>query len=135
MLMPTLLELGVQLVPTMERTFCLALDMFALKMPFIWVSKLQTEIPPLIAEAEYIAMSQALRQAIPLQNLTKELSKVFPLTLSQINFHLTVHEDNLSSIAMAESQKIGLKPHILLSNTITFAAGLEPYPIPMETLS
>ena len=73
--------------------------------PIIWCRKLQTEIALSTAEAEYIAMSQALREAIPLQNLTKEINCIFPLHTSDTNFCLTVHEDNQSTIAMAHSQK------------------------------
>ena len=37
--------------------------------PVYWQSKLQTEIALSTAEAEYIAMSQALRETIPLATL------------------------------------------------------------------
>ncbi len=37
--------------------------------PIIWCSKLQTEIALSTAEAEYIAMSHALCETIPIQNL------------------------------------------------------------------
>ena len=50
-------------------------------------------------------MSQALREAIPLQNLCKEINCIFPLFLPTTEFCLTVHEDNISTIAMAESLK------------------------------
>ena len=73
--------------------------------PIVWCSKLQTEIALSTAEAEYIAMSQALRDAIPVQNLAKEINCVFPLSLPTTEFQLTVHEDNLSTIAMAEALK------------------------------
>ena len=73
--------------------------------PIVWCSKLQTEIALSTAEAEYIALSHALREAIPIQNLTKELNCVVPLHLPDPDFCLTVHEDNLSTIAMAESIK------------------------------
>ena len=39
--------------------------------PVIWSSKLQTEIALSTAEAEYIAMSQALQEALPVQRLAK----------------------------------------------------------------
>ena len=39
--------------------------------PVIWSSKLQTEISLSTAEAEYIAMSQALGEAFPVQRLAK----------------------------------------------------------------
>ena len=73
--------------------------------PIVWCSKLQTEIALSTAEAEYIALSHALREAIPIQNLTKEINCIFPLHIPTTDFRLTVHEDNLSTIAMAESLK------------------------------
>lgn len=98
--------------------------------PIFWQSKLQTEIALSTTEAEYIALSTALRQLIPTMNLLKEinqhlgiefhkpkmgskmLSKEFP------NMDAIVHEDNKSCIAVAKSFKltprtkhIGLKYH------------------------
>ena len=57
------------------------------------------------AEAEYIALSQALREVIPAMNLMEGLNDVFPMQLSKPGFCL-VHEDNQSCIAMANSKKI-----------------------------
>ena len=73
--------------------------------PVVWSSKLQTEIALSTAKAEYIAMSQALREALPVQRLAKEINCIVPLFTPTTNFCLTVHEDNLSSISMAESLK------------------------------
>ena len=73
--------------------------------PVIWCSKLQTEIALSTAEAEYIAMSHALRETIPIQNLIKEIHCIFHLPNSMTDFNITLHEDNLSAIAMAESLK------------------------------
>ena len=73
--------------------------------PIIWCSKLQTEIALSTAEAKYIALSHALREAIPIQNLSKEINCVFPLFIPTPDFCLTVHEDNMSAITMAESIK------------------------------
>jgi len=73
--------------------------------PIIWCSKLQTEIALSTAEAEYISLSHALREAIPIQNLAKEIDCVFPLFTPTTDFCLTVYEDNLLTIAMAESLK------------------------------
>ncbi len=47
--------------------------------PLIWCSKLQTEIALSTAEAEYIAMSHALREVIPIQNIVKEIGCIFLL--------------------------------------------------------
>ena len=73
--------------------------------PVIWSRKLQTDISLSTAEAEYIAMYQDLQEALTAQRLVKEINCIVPLLNSTTKFCLTVHEDNLSSISMAESLK------------------------------
>ena len=73
--------------------------------PIGWCSKLQTEIALSTAEAEYIALSQALREVIPLMTLLQELNEIFPLYISKPDFFCKVFEDNQSCIAMTESTK------------------------------
>ena len=84
-------------------------------MPIHWVSKLQTEIALSTAEAEYIALSQALREVIPMMEMMKELHRTFPLEITIPNFNCTVHEDNQSCISMANRQKFSPRTkHIAL---------------------
>jgi hypothetical protein len=71
----------------------------------IWCSKLQTEIALSTAEAKYIAMSHALRETIPIQNLIKEINCIFNLPNPMTDCCITLHEDNLLTITMAESLK------------------------------
>jgi hypothetical protein len=73
--------------------------------PIHWASRLQTEIALSTAEAEYIALSSALREVIPLMTLMQELHLVFPVHFKKPNFHCKVHEDNQSCIKMAQSDK------------------------------
>jgi hypothetical protein len=73
--------------------------------PLIWCSKLQTEIALSTAEVEYIAMSHALQDTIPIQTLVKEVSCIFQLLEPITDFCITVHENNLSAMSMAESLK------------------------------
>ncbi len=73
--------------------------------PIYWQSKLQTEIALLTAEAEYIAMSQALRETIPLATLMQEMNENFHLYLPSPKFIIKVQEDNQSCIAMAKNPK------------------------------
>ncbi|KAL7540880.1 hypothetical protein ACHAXR_010682 [Thalassiosira sp. AJA248-18] len=73
--------------------------------PIHWVSKLQTEIALSTAEAEYIALSQALRKVIHLITLLEEFNEIFPLHIETPKFVCKVHEDNQSCIVMATSQK------------------------------
>ena len=70
-------------------------------IPFL--RKLQPEIALSTAEAEYIALLQALREVIPLVTLLEEINKTFPVTLGAPDFVCTVHEDNQSCIKMAQS--------------------------------
>ncbi len=71
--------------------------------PLVWCSKLQTEIALSAAEAEYIAMSHAFCEIIPIWNPIKETSCIFHMPNPMTKFCITLHEDNLSAIAMAES--------------------------------
>eukprot|EP00956_Cyclotella_meneghiniana_P030674 scaffold78001_cov41-Cyclotella_meneghiniana.AAC.5 len=74
--------------------------------PIGWSSKLQSEIALSTAEAEYIiALSQALREVIPMMTLLQELGTVFKLYMAKPDFMCKVWEDNQSCIAMAESTK------------------------------
>ncbi len=68
-------------------------------------SRLQTEIDLSTAEAEYIALSTALREVIPLMTLTEEINKFVPLHINKPDFYFKVWEDNQSCIAMAKLQK------------------------------
>jgi hypothetical protein len=58
--------------------------------PVFWQSKLQKDIALSTAEAEYIALSQALRETIPMTNLMREMNVIFPIYLSQSKFILKV---------------------------------------------
>ena len=83
--------------------------------PIIWMSKLQTEIALSTAEAEYIALSQAMRSVLPLMELMKEINAIFPLYLPEPKMHCKVFEDNNSCISIAESNKFSPRTkHIAL---------------------
>ena len=64
-----------------------------------WCSKLGKKSIS-TAEAEYIALSQALRTIIPLMNLVEELSDVLPLYINKPDFHFRIFGYNQSCIAM-----------------------------------
>ena len=68
--------------------------------PIFWRSSLQTEIALSTVEAEYIALSSALRQVLPLMTMMEEINEVFTLLISNPNFVCKVHEDNQSCIKM-----------------------------------
>jgi hypothetical protein len=74
--------------------------------PIYWQSKLQTEIALSTAEAEYIALSQAPRETLPMTKLVKEINVIFSLHLPSPRFVIKVQEDNQSCSAMANNPKI-----------------------------
>jgi hypothetical protein len=75
--------------------------------PLIWKSKLQTEISLSTLESEYSALSQAMRQLLPLRKLILELMLVLQTgdTLKSM-IKCTVFEDNNGALALATNQRI-----------------------------
>ena len=83
--------------------------------PVFWRSSLQMEIALSTAEAEYIALSSALRQVLPLMKMMDEINEVFTLFISKPKFACKVHEDNESCIKMATGTKFSPRTkHIAL---------------------
>ena len=75
--------------------------------PLIWVSKLQTEIALSTTEAEYIALSQSLRDLIPMRRLLQTASEGLNLTVRPTaKLYSTVFEDNNGALAIAQSPRI-----------------------------
>ena len=66
---------------------------------------MQTEIALSTTEAEYIALSQAMRDVLPFLTLMEEIHQVIPLVDNDPKFYCKVWEDNSSCIKVAESPK------------------------------
>ena len=73
--------------------------------PVHWSSKMQTEIALSTAEAEYIALSQAMREVIPFIRLIVEINVVFEINIDKPVMYCRVHEDNEACISMVNSPK------------------------------
>jgi hypothetical protein len=70
--------------------------------PVVWVSKLQTEIATSTMEAEYSALSMAMRAAIPLIEVCKAVIRGLKLKDDSVTkFKTVIHEDNQGCIALA----------------------------------
>ena len=68
--------------------------------PIQWSSKLQSKISLSTIEAEYIALSQAMRKLIPLRQLMFEIVENMELkVLTSVILKSTVLEDNTGTIA------------------------------------
>ena len=70
--------------------------------PVEWKSRLQTDIATSTMEAEYSALSIALRAAIPLLEICKYIVQNFKVTRGTlVTFKATVHEDNKGALRLA----------------------------------
>jgi hypothetical protein len=94
--------------------------------PILWLSKLQTEVALSTTEAEYIALSQSLRDAIPLLGLLAELRDIFVFATHPPLLSCTLFEDNKGALALATDHKarprtkhIGLKYHHFRSHVLS----------------
>ena len=71
--------------------------------PLLWKLQLRTEIPLSSTESEYTGLRYALRDAIPIMELSKELGlQDFRIKSTQANIHCRVFEDNSGAIEMAK---------------------------------
>ena len=74
--------------------------------PIIWCSKLQTDIALSTTEIKYIALSQALRDVIPLIRLLRGLQFVVDFSSKAPVIHCTVFKDNKGCIDLATAPKM-----------------------------
>ena len=74
--------------------------------PVIWSSKLQSEIALSTTEAEYIALSQSLRDVLPLVGLLRELQRSIPFDPATPVVHCKIHEDNQGCIDLVKAPRM-----------------------------
>ena len=76
-------------------------------VPLIWHSKLQTQIALSTTEAEYIALSQSLRDTIPIMNLLLEMhNHGFKGDYTRPIIHCKAFEDNSGALELAKTPKM-----------------------------
>lgn len=75
--------------------------------PVIWASRLQTEIALSSTESEYVALSQALREVLPMMRLAQELANAkVPVAVNTPKIHCKAFEDNSGALEMARTPKM-----------------------------
>jgi hypothetical protein len=75
--------------------------------PIIWASKMQSLVALSTTEAEYIALSSALREVITLINLLNELkSRGIPIAITTPDIRCKVFEDNQAALQLAREPKL-----------------------------
>jgi hypothetical protein len=75
--------------------------------PISWASKLQSQVALSTTEAEYIAMSQALRDIIPIMGLLQEMrERGFKVLCTEPYVYCKVFEDNSGALELARLPKL-----------------------------
>jgi hypothetical protein len=73
----------------------------------MWYSKLQVEIALSSTEAEYVSLSESLRDAIPMMQLVKEIQELgFEVPASLPVIHCRLFEDKFGALELARVPKI-----------------------------
>ena len=72
-------------------------------MPVMWQSKLQTETALSTMEAEIIALAACMRELIPIMDMVQELAVAVGKSAGDVNMKVSVHEDNLGALVLAET--------------------------------
>jgi hypothetical protein len=74
--------------------------------PITWKSQMATEIALSSTESEYTGASYALREAIPIMNLLKEMKEVgVPIGSAHAKVHCKLFEDNSGALEMLQKEK------------------------------
>jgi hypothetical protein len=74
--------------------------------PLLWKSHLQTEIALSSTESEFTSLSYALRDAIPITEIFKEMkARGYPIKSTTLNIRCKVFEDNTGVIEIARVTK------------------------------
>jgi hypothetical protein len=73
--------------------------------PLVWASRLQTVFALSTAEAEYIALSTALRDVIPMMDLLTEMKEKGYDVQSKPTVHCKLFEDNSGALEQARVAK------------------------------
>ena len=66
---------------------------------------MQTEIALSTTEAEYISLSQSIRDCIPLRHIMLEVSSIFGIKFDSCNSYTTTFEDNKGAVKLAKEPK------------------------------
>ena len=74
--------------------------------PIDWFSRIQTEIALSATESEYIALSTAARELLPMRELMIEISTLFNLKEISPYLRCTLFKDNMGAEHLAKCPKM-----------------------------
>ena len=96
-------------IDCVDRAFVLSRIGFVIILtgcPNIWVRRVQSEIALSTNEAEYIALSTAMREVIPLMALLEEFRKILHIQEFKSIVNYSVFEDNNGVIKLSKVPKM-----------------------------
>ena len=73
------------------------------QVPILWGSKLQTKIATSTQHAEYVSLSNSMRELLPVQGLLQELTGKFDIDRDEVAKVTKVYEDNQGCLNLAKS--------------------------------
>ena len=74
--------------------------------PLLWVSKLQTEIALSTMEAEYVALSQSMRDLLPMMIKSEQVLQQLNVDMINVVVYSTAFEDNNGALILATMKKM-----------------------------
>jgi hypothetical protein len=74
------------------------------EVPILWKSKLQPQIALSTMEAEYIALSTALRSLLPVKAVLRTVTKALNIVIPEVSTISTVLEDNHAAEVLATTK-------------------------------
>ena len=74
--------------------------------PIHWFSRMQSEISLSTTEAEYIALSTAARELLPMRHLLSEIALTMNIITKAPNVNCTLFEDNIGAETLAKAPKM-----------------------------
>jgi hypothetical protein len=80
------------------------------EVPVLWASKLQTEISLSTCEAEYIALSTAMKALLPIRLLFHSLADTLEIEREELTRVCAVYEDNNAALKLATAQFPNMAP-------------------------
>eukprot|EP00804_Cyclotella_cryptica_P008820 CCRYP_013059-RB/>CCRYP_013059-RB protein AED:0.36 eAED:0.33 QI:0/0/0/0.75/0/0/4/0/393 len=79
--------------------------------PVLWKSKLQTEIALSTIEAEYVALSEACKDLLPIMDVSKELCVALGIPQSIFaNIYIRIFEENVGALTLAGREPRHMTP-------------------------
>ena len=74
--------------------------------PIHWFSRMQSEISLSTTEAEYIALSTAARELLPMRHLLSKIASKMSIITKPPRIHCTLFEDNIGAEMLAKAPKM-----------------------------